>query len=244
MSQPAQKAVQNRLLAAMPSDDFERLRPHLVAVALRRGDILIEPGTRIPANYFPESGIASQIAITSDERRIEVGLHGRDGLSGSSTLLGADRSPHQTLIQVEGHGFRIAAERLSEAAGSSPTLQHILLLYVHVAGLQTAYTALSNGSGVIGERLARWLLMCHDRIEGDDIFITHEFLGVMLGVRRSGVTDAIHVLEGVRIIKATRGQIRILDRARLEYTASDSYGVPEAEYERLIGPLRGGRAAS
>ena len=112
----------------------------------------------------------------------------------------------------------------------------LLMNYLHVITVQTSYTALSSSSSSIGERLARCFLMCHDRSAGDVIDLTHEVISLLLGVRRSGVTDAMHVLEGVKIIRATRGHVQVLDRARLEEAAGESYGVPEAEYRRLIGP--------
>jgi CRP-like cAMP-binding protein len=113
----------------------------------------------------------------------------------------------------------------------------LLLRYAHVFMVQVAATALADGRYSIEQRLARWLLMCHDR-NGDDLALTHEFLALMLGVRRPGVTESLHILEGERMIKAQRGLITILDRQKLEARAGDSYGTPEAEYERLIGPFR------
>lgn len=208
------------------------------AVPLPRARIIAHPNEPIEHVYFLESGIASQIAITPEHHRLEVGIYGRDGVGPTSVILGVDRTPHQHLIQVAGEGLRIASEKLEEALQQSLSLRALLMRFMQVFMIQTGHTALSNGSGVIGERLARWLLMSHDRIDGDDIALTHEFLGIMLGVRRSGVTDALHHLEGVRIIKTSRGLIKVQDRERLEETAGDSYGVPEAEYERLIGAMR------
>ena len=151
---------------------------------------------------FPETGIVSQVAITDDNRRLEVGIYGREGFGPASMVAGVDRTPYEHFVQVEGAGFLVAAAGFVEAFGQSRTLNALLLRYMQVFAVQTGYTALSNGSGVIGERLARWLLMCHDRIDGNELVLTHEFLGIMLGVRRSGVTDAIHHLEGVGIIHA------------------------------------------
>ena len=135
---------------------------------------------------------------------------------------------------VDTHGR--PAEHLVEpvAIESSRTLHALLLRFVQVFNTQVAATAMSNGDSVIGQRLARWLLMCHDRIDGDELPLTHEFLSIMLAVRRAGVTEALHLLEGAGIIKARRALISILDRERLDEMAGDSYGQPEAEYERLI----------
>jgi CRP-like cAMP-binding protein len=227
----------NRLLQLLSREDYQLVQSQLEPTIFKRSDILAEPNEPNLYVHFLESGLASQIAVTPENRRLEVGIYGRDGVGPTCNILGVDRAPHQIIVQVEGEGFRIAAKALLAALDQSPPFRALLMRYIQAFTVQTGYTALSNGSGVIGERLARWLLMCHDRIDGDDLAITHEFLGIMLGVRRSGVTDAIHLLEGVNIIRATRGNIRVLDREKLEETAGDSYGVPEAEYRRLIGPL-------
>lgn len=235
MSPPDQGTLRNRLLASLSPDDYRLVQPHLEPLVLERGHVLVHPNQPNSHVHFLESGLASQIAVTLDNRKLEVGIYGRDGIGPTSSILGVDRTPHQHIIQMEGEGFLIAVKTFVLILEKSPALRALLMRYIQTFTIQTGYTALSNGSGVIGERLARWLLMCHDRVDGDDLSITHEFLGIMLGVRRSGVTDAIHILEGVNIIRATRGKIQVLDRERLEETAGDSYGVPEAEYRRLVG---------
>jgi CRP-like cAMP-binding protein len=235
MSAPGQVNLRNRLLATLSAADYKLIQPHLKHVALKRGEVLVHPNQPNEYVHFLESGLASQIAITSESRRLEVGIYGRDGFGPASNLLGVDCTPHEHFIQMEGEGYLIGAKTFASIAEQSPSFRALFLRYVQAFTVQTGFTALSNGSGVIGERLARWLLMCHDRVDGDELSLTHEFLGIMLGVRRSGVTDAIHLLEGVNIIRATRGNIRVLDRERLEETAGDSYGIPEAEYRRLIG---------
>jgi CRP-like cAMP-binding protein len=149
--------------------------------------------------------------------------------------MGADRAPFRTIVQVPGDGHRIEAGAFGEAIAASANLRNLLLRYVQALSVQTSYTALSNAVHPIEERLARWLLMSHDRADGNEVPLTHEFLSLMLAVRRPSVTTALHVLEGNRFITAERGLITIRDRARLEEFAGDSYGRPEAEYERLIG---------
>jgi CRP-like cAMP-binding protein len=238
MPAPVQKLIRNRLLSLLLPEDYQLVQPRLEPIVFPRAHVLAEPNEPSINLHFLESGLASQIAVTAENRRMEVGLYGRDGFGPISSVLGVDRAPHQLIIQVEGHGFQIAAKTFISLIDQSIALRALIMRYIQAFTIQTGYTALSNGSAVIGERLARWLLMCHDRIDGDDISLTHEFLGVMLGVRRSGVTDAIHMLEGVNIIRGTRGNIRIVDREKLEDTAGDSYGIPEAEYRRLIGPLK------
>jgi len=150
-------------------------------------------------------------------------------------VLGNHRSPHATYVQVAGEGQRIGAARLRTAMAASGAMRALFLKYVQTFTIQTAHTAIANGRANIDERLSRWLLMAQDRIGGRELPLTHEFLAVMLGVRRAGVTEALSVLEGAKIIRAVRGQITVLDRKRLQERARDSYGVPEAEYLRLIG---------
>ena len=187
--------------------------------------------------FFIEKGMVSVVAEKADGRSIEVGVYGRDGVSGTPLLLGSDQTPHHHYMQIGGSGFRMETAVFRRLVAESPALHVILLKFVHVFMTQTAQSALVNGSSVVEERLARWVLMCRDRLDADEFAITHDFLSMMLGVRRSSVTDALHLLEGSQLIKATRGNIRILDRNRLEHAAGASYGVPEAEYRRLIGPV-------
>ena len=236
MSGLPQSSVRNRLLAKLSADDFNLLQPALEPVALSRGAVLIASDQPIEHVYFLEAGVTSIVANTAGGRRIEIGLTGRDGLAGTPVLLGADRSPHETFMQVAGSALRIRSDELRQAIRTSPSLHSLLLLYVQAFTIQTAHTALSNGSHKVEERLARWLLMCHDRLDGDDIPLTHEFIAIMLGVRRAGVTEAINLLQKKRIIRAQRGNIRVVSRRKLEAAAADSYGTPEAEYRRLLGP--------
>ncbi len=237
MVQPSQEMTKNILLHAMPADDYALLRPHLEAVALRKGDVLIEANVPITHVYFIESGITSVVAISPEGQRIEAGMFGRDGMSGLPVVLGTDRTPNRTFVQIEGAGLCLPAHALREALGQSATLMQLLLRYAQATSVQAAHTTLTNALHDLPERLARWILMCHDRVEGDVIALTHEFMSLMLGVRRPGVTTAIHVLEGGRLIGATRGRVTVRDRAGLEEFAADAYGVPEAEYERLIAPM-------
>ena len=231
----SQSSVRNRLLKAMSGDDFARLKPDLEPMVLNVKDVLVQANEPIAHVYFMEEGLASIVAISPDNERIEVGHVGREGMTGEPVLLGVTSSPNQTFIQVAGSGLRMRAEDLTAAAEASPSLRALLLRFVQTLLIQTSHSALANGRYTIQERLARWLLMCHDRMDGDDLPLTHEFLSLMLGVRRSGVTEALHALEGVQIVKAGRGHILLRDRFRLEEIAGGCYGVPEAEYAKLIG---------
>ena len=226
----------NLMLASLAKADLEILRPHLETVELTLGQIIFHPGSDIDYVYFPYSGIVSVIVATPDNRRLEVGIYGRDGIGGTPILLNATRIPYLHLTQQAGSAGRISAETMRTLLVQSPTLLASLLKHVQVFSVQVAYTALANGSFVIEERLARWLLMCRDRLDTNILTLTHEFLSMMLAVRRSGVTEAIHSLEGRGLIRASRGRVEILDRARLVEMAGQSYGAPEREHTALIGP--------
>jgi len=228
----------NFLLTSLSDDDHARLKPHLERVKLERDQVLVVPNQTIEQVYFPEGGIAS-ITARTENIVTEVGIFGCEGLSATALLLGADRSPHETFIQVDGsHALRINADRFMTAVESSSTLRQIMLRYIQTLLIQTAQSAVANARYQIEARLARWLLMCHDRVKGDEIALTHEFMGMMIGAQRSGVTVSLHVLEGIGMIRAKRGRVTILDRDKLEELAGDSYGPAEAEYRRLIGPFQ------
>jgi CRP-like cAMP-binding protein len=234
VAQLQQNAVRNRLIKAMSPDDFDRLQPHLDLTDLPLQQMLIAPNQRVEHLYFLESGVSSITAQGSDGR-VEVGIAGREGLVGAvPLLLGSDRVPHDHFMQLAGEGWRIGAEALLAATDASATLRRLLLRYIQTELVQVRQTAFVNASFNIEARLARWLLMCHDRVDGDDLLLKHEFLSIMLGVQRSGVTLALQNLEGAGRIKARRARITVLDRERLETVANGSYGAPEAEYARLI----------
>jgi len=237
MNSPEQSSVRNRILALLSGDDYTLLQPHLELRDLPRNTILLGPNQVQKHVYFLETGLASQIASGEGKRRLEVGIYGRDGVGPTAAILGVDRSPHLHIMQVGGSGYRVATEKLGEAMANSSSLRAPLLRFVQVFMIQMGHTALSNNSLLIEQRLARWLAMSHDRLDGDELRLTHEFLGIMIGVRRASVTEAIQILENKRIISARRGAIQVLDRAKLQATAAESYGVPEAEYRRIIGPF-------
>ena len=234
-SHVGQASVRNRLLAALSPKDFSLLQPQFELGTLPVRTRLAEAGTPIEHVYFLEEGIASIVASTSQGRRIEVGIVGREGLTGIPVLLGTDRIPHESFVQTPGAAVRIKADDLRRAVLASASLHQHLLRYAQALMIQMCQTALANSSHVIEERLARWLLMCHDRMDGDELSTTHEFLSLMLDVRRASVTEALQALEDRGLISTKRGQVIVLDRAKLEDVAGDSYGVPEAEYTRLIG---------
>src|SRR3954453_5685892 len=232
---PEPSRIANRLLRALAGDDRALLKPHLEPLPLQRGDVLIQPNQPIAHIFFPEDCIASVVANTPEGRRIEVGIFGREGMSSTSVLLGSDRTPHESFIQVSGSALRIGVDELRRAIGQSPSLHQHLLRYVEAFQVQVAHTALSHGSYTLKERLARWLLMCHDRLDGDDLPLVHEFLSLMLGVQRSGVTLALHMLEAGDMIRAKRGLITITGRGKWEDVAGAATGCPRRNTAVSLG---------
>ena len=225
----------NRLLAALSRADLDLLQPHLKHGPLKLRQGLESPNRRIDYVYFPDGGFASVVAVQANDTRIEVGLIGYEGMTGTSILLGSDRTPHSTYIQAAGQGQRIGALKLRQAMEASKSLRMLLLRYVQVFMVQTAHTAISNARGRLDARLARWLLMAHDRVRDETLPLTHEFLSLMLGVRRAGVTEALHSLESQKLIYTGTGKVALRNRKGIERIAGNSYGTPEAEFRRLIG---------
>lgn len=211
----------NHILSRLTQADFGLLKPHLESVDLPVRRQLEERNKRVTHVYFMESGMASVVA--NGARNIEVGIIGREGMSGLAVVMGSDARPaNETYMQIAGTGQRMAAADLRNAIGASAALHQVMLSYAHTFMVQTAQTALANGRSKIEERLARWLLMASDRVEGE-LPLTHEFLSVMLGVRRSGVTTALQELERTGLITHRRGFVTLLDREGLEETSNGTY---------------------
>jgi CRP-like cAMP-binding protein len=224
----------NQLLASLSTKDFGLLEPSLTSVNLGIRKNLEKPNKRIEAIYFPESGFASVVGVQRG-KEVEIGLIGREGMTGLPIVLGNHRSPHATYIQAAGNGQCITSTELRKAMQTSSSLRDSLLKFVQAFGVQTSHTAISNAQSRTDIRLARWLLMAHDRMGGDTLSLTHEFLSFMLAVRRAGVTDALNLLRKQKMISYERGRITIHDRKGMERIAGESYGTPESEYRRLIG---------
>jgi len=229
----------NRLLAVLSHADRDLLVPRLEGIELDPRQILEVPSDPISHVYFVESGLVSVVGTTQPDHRIEVGMVGYEGMTGLCIVLGDDRSANETVVQSSGSALRISTEALRELMKVSRSLTTTLLRYVNVFMVQGSQTALANGRGRLDERLARWLLMWHDRVLADELVITHEFLALLLGVRRQGVTVALHELEGKGLIRSTRSHVRVLDRDGLQKAANGFYGIPEAEYDRAIGVIHG-----
>lgn len=233
MLEIAQTELRNRLLRSVRPEDYALLQGQLEPHHVESGFSLSKPFQMIEHIYFPESGMAS-ITTSVGAHHMEVGVIGREGLVGVPVVLGAESCPHDVFVQMPGDFTRIALRDFRRVLDTSPTLRALCLLFVQSYLVQTSFTAMANARFSVEHRLARWLLMCHDRGNGDEIHVTHDFLAMMLGCRRPGVTVATHLLEGEKMIRAKRGRITVLDREKLTALSGESYGRPEAEYERLL----------
>jgi CRP-like cAMP-binding protein len=234
MPQESPTPLHNRILAALPVQEYERLAEHLTPVSLPLGETLYKPEERIADVYFVSTGVVSLVANMKDGKSVEVGLVGNDGMVGLSVVLGDNVSPNHAIVQIAGGALRMSDDALREELKQNSTLLSLLLRNTLAMLRQVSQTAACNGSHTVGVRLARWLLMCHDRVPGDELRLTQEFLGQMLGIRRSGVSETAIVLQSRGLISYSRGHITIRNRPGLEEFACECYGVVKAEYDRLF----------
>jgi CRP-like cAMP-binding protein len=235
-----QNSVRNILLRSLRTEDYALLEPHLERIPLEVGDVIADPREAIHTVCFPEGGVVSFSDLLDGGEPIGIGILGFEGVTGWPVLLGCATSPHEATVAVGG-GTALCVPNavLLEACGQSTSLNSLLLRFVQAFTIQLGRTIVSNLRDPIERRLSRWLLMNQDRLETDDIALTHQQLGVMLGVRRASVTDTLHMLEGEHVIRSRRGCITVRDRTGLRRIAGESYGFAEAEYSRLIGPFGG-----
>jgi CRP-like cAMP-binding protein len=237
MKELSRASLRNKLVARMRPDDWSLLAPHLEPVALKERQVVELPGKPITHVHFIETGVVSVVAVNAEDHRIEVGVIGNEGITGVPLVMGDTRAQHSSYMQIAGNGYRVPATAFAEALGQSRSLSALMLRSAQAFMIQTAHTALANGRARLEERLARWLLMAHDRMDTDMVPLTHEFLAVMLGVRRAGVTVALHSFEQRGFIAMRRGQLTIVNRAGIEQVAGSFYGMPEAELKRLMSDI-------
>ncbi len=230
---PPANSISNRLLLALTLEDLDGLRAHLELVPLPHKRTLSNPGAPIQHLYFPEEGMVSLVQPLQGAM-IEVGMIGNEGFVGVPVLLGADACPLETMVQIPGSALRIETGAFREKAGRSTTLSGLLLRYAQALQVQVSLTAACNGRHPIPERLARWLLMARDRAPSDELPFGHEFLSMMLGVRRAGVTVAVGTLKAAGLIRNTHGRVTIIDRHGLEAASCECYRIVTNEYERLF----------
>lgn len=224
----------NRLLAALPTDELERLRPHLESVELLQREPLYEAGASIRFVYFPETAVISLVAPMEGGGRIEIGTAGCEGMAGLPVFLASDRSSLEAVAQIPGVAARMDAATFARLAAAPSALHRILLHYTQALLTQVSQAAACNAAHVVEERCARWLLMTHDRVANDEFPLTHEFLAFMLGVRRPGVTIAMRALRDTGFVNYRRGSVRIVDRAGLEGVSCECYRVVRSHFERLL----------
>ncbi|MDB5542863.1 MAG: putative two-component response regulator protein [Hyphomicrobiales bacterium] len=229
-------SIQNQLLRRLTGRDFEALKPCLKPVTLADRQLLSGPGEIIREVYFIESGVCSVKACVSDSDSIEVGLIGREGVTDHVMEMG-DSSALSVLVQIPGEALCVHAEAYANWIRGCDNALRLMVRYQQAWVTQISFTALAHGSFNVEERLARLLLMLFDRVDETPIPLPHDRLALMLSVRRSGVTNALHVLEGLGAIKSNRSQVILRDRPLLETLTSGSYGIAEAEYARLLGPM-------
>jgi CRP-like cAMP-binding protein len=235
MSVTARQQSKNNILASLPAEDFQRLSPHLEPVELRLGQVLYEAGGKIDYVYFPLNSMVSLVSQLSDGSSIEIGVAGYEGMVGIYAVLGVDKTPHEGMVQIPGDALRVKTSVVVDEFKRGGALHDLLLRYLQMLLLQTSQIAACNRLHTIGERLARWLLMSRDRCVCDELPFTHDFLAIMLGIRRAGVTEAAIILQTEEFIRYRRGQITILDRAGLEDFSCECYRIVKDEFDRLIG---------
>ena len=234
MTQHSPAPSANRLLARLRGEELELLRPHMEQVELSHGDSIIEPHVPIKDIYFPLNCLLSMVTTMEDGSTVECGSIGREGMSGIPVLLDAGETTMPTFVQVAGEAIRIKAGIVKEVYDQGGELKKILNRYMHTLIVVGSQSAACNRVHHIEARLARWLLMSADGIGSDQVNITHEYLAVMLGVRRAGVSEAAAKLQEYNLISYSRGSVQILDRKGLEAAACECYRVVKEEYERLL----------
>jgi CRP-like cAMP-binding protein len=227
--------IANRILAQLPTEEYERLSPHLEPVSLVLGDVLHYPQEPVTHVYFPNQGTVSVIATFEDGGGVEVGVVGNEGMFGVNVVLGSLTTPHEAVVQLPGDALRISTHMVKEEFRRCGQLHDLILRYTQAFIIQLAQTAACNRSHPMSGRLARWLLMSHDRAMTDELLLTHEFIAVMLGTRRAGVSEAAGKLQNDGLIKYRRGRIQITDRKGLEAFSCECYPIVKREFDRLLG---------
>ena len=233
-NQAARPPTANRILGALPDEEYARLDPHLMPVTLGLRQIINKPHEPITHVYFPENAMISLVANTSDGASVEVGVVGREGVAGVPALLGVDATPNESMVQIADGALKMRAEVARAEFKRGGVFQDLVLRYVQANTVQISQTALCNRVHSVEERLARWLLMTRDRAASDELMMTQEFLSMMLGCRRSGVTDAAITLQADGYINYRRGHITITDGPGLEGASCECYAVVTAEYARVL----------
>ena len=231
----------NDLLASLPPEEYARLAPYLEQVEMQHGHILYKINDKIEHVYFPLNSMISLVSQTSDGTSVEVGLTGYEGMVGLSVVLGVERSPHIAMVQIHDGAMRLRTEVVREEFKRGGALQDVLLRFTQSLMLQISQVAVCNRLHLVEERLARWLLMSHDRCVSEDLPLTQEFIALMLGVRRAGVTTAAVTLQAEGYINYKRGHISITDRKGLEKYSCGCYQIIKADFDRTNSGKKNGK---
>jgi len=229
------QSFKNRLLDLLGANDLEQLRPHLQPLDFEYKQVLYEPNRAIEWVHFPVTGVASLVNTMEDGSAVEVGTIGNEGMVGLPIVLGDPVDPSSAYVQVPGSGLRLRASILQEKLRSSSSMRRVFLHYAHAFFSQIMQSAACAHFHSLDQRCCRWLLMTHDRVQSDEFLLTQEFLGMMLGVRRSSVTEAARSLKNKKIIDYRRGNVTVLDRSGLEKLSCECYAVSKHEFDRLLG---------
>lgn len=227
--------VKNRLLAALPVEEYERLLPHLNQVSFTLGEVIYESGEHQDYVYFPVTAIVSLLYLMEDGSSAEMGLTGNEGVVGIALFMGGDTMPNRAVVQNAGIASKIKAKVLQDEFARGRQLQKLLLRYTQALITQISQTAVCNRLHTVEQQLCRWFLLSHDRVQGDELAMTQTLIANMLGVRREGVTIAAGRLQDMGAISYFRGHIKILDRKKVEACVCECYRVVKDEFERLLG---------
>jgi CRP-like cAMP-binding protein len=230
-SEPAE----NRLLASLPGDEYERLLPRLEPVSFSLGEVVYEFGGHLDYVFFPTNSIVSLLYTMENGASAEMGLTGTDGVVGIALFMGGGTMPNRAVVQSAGGALRMKAEALQHEFAMGGKFQQLLLRYTQALITQISQTAVCNRLHSVEQQLCRWLLLSHDRVQADELIMTQELIADMLGVRREGVTVAAGRLQDSGAISYVRGHIKILDRQELERTVCECYQVVKTEFDRLLG---------
>lgn len=234
MSQRSLEPKGNRLLAQLPREELERIRPYLEYVNFELGEVIYESGGQQSYIYFPTTAIISLLYMMENGSSAEMGVAGNDGLVGIALFMGGDTVPNRAIVQSAGEALRMKTKVLQDEFARGGTFQRLLLRYTQALMTQMSQTAVCNRLHTVEQQLCRWLLLSRDRLNTDELVMTQELIANMLGVRREGVTHAAQRLQEDGLISYVRGRIQILDRPGLELAVCECYRVVKEEYDRLL----------
>jgi CRP-like cAMP-binding protein len=234
---------ENRLLAALPAEVLDRLRPDLKPVAMPLGKVIYESGAELEHVYFPVPGcIVSMLYVMEDGASAEIAVVGNEGMVGIALFMGGGTTPSRALVQSAGRAFQLKGDLLKKEFERHTELQNLLLRFTQALITQMSQTAVCNRHHSLDQQLCRWLLLCLDRLSTNELTMTQELIANMLGVRREGVTEAAGKLQTEGLIHYSRGHITVLDRPGLEARVCECYRVVKKEYDRLLPPETAGPA--